>query len=125
MQKSKSALFLMELIIVIFFFALTSAVCLQVFVKAHDTAYATKSLNNATLWANNACECFYEYGSDPDTIKQTLDSAFNLDGYSYSLSFSSDDSFEYMTFDFTDVVNGTSIYSYTFKQHIKEVAGNE
>ena len=68
MQKSKSALFLMELIIVIFFFALTSAVCLQVFVKAHLVAKETKGLNYAVLWADNASECFYEFGDDEEKI---------------------------------------------------------
>lgn len=125
MQKSKSALFLMELIIVIFFFALTSAVCLQVFVKAHDTAYTTECLNSAVLWADNACACFYEYGNDKAAIENTLNTAFDLEGFTYQLTFAEDDSFEYMTFEFIDITKNNTVYSYTFKQHIQEVAGNE
>lgn len=72
MKKSKSALFLMELIIVIFFFALTSAVCMQVFVKAHTIDVNTQNLNNAVLWSTNAAEVFQEYGNSPETIGKTL-----------------------------------------------------
>lgn len=122
MQKSKSALFLMELIIVILFFALTSAVCMQVFVKAHDTAQSTEGMNNAVLWADNAAECFYEYGSDYESIEKNLKDAFHLKDYSYDLSFSSDESFLYMTFSFKYLPKDSEIYTYTFKQHIPEVA---
>ena len=123
MPKSKSALFLMELIIVILFFALTSAVCMRVFVKAHDVAHETESANYAVLWADNAAECFYEFGgSGSEEIKSTLSSAFNLPDYSYSLDFSSDDDYEYMTFKFFYTPKSEEIYTYTFKRHIKEVS---
>ena len=123
MPKSKSALFLMELIIVILFFALTSAVCMRVFVKAHDVAHATESSNYAVLWADNAAECFYEFGgADSEQIKTTLASAFNLPDYSYSLDFSSDNAYEYMTFKFFYTPKAEEIYSYTFKRHVKEVS---
>ena len=123
MPKSKSALFLMELIIVILFFALTSAVCMRVFIKAHDAARDTESANYAILWADNAAECFYEYGiGDSEKISSTLASAFNLPDYDYSVDFSSDESFEYMTFKFFYTPRSEEIYSYTFKRHIKEVS---
>lgn len=123
MPKSKSALFLMELIIVILFFALTSAVCMRVFVKAHDVAHETESANYAALWADNAAECFYEYGmDDSEKIISTLASGFNLPDYAYSLDFSSDNDFEYMTFKFFYEPKEEEIYSYTFKRHIKEVS---
>ncbi|MBR5761685.1 MAG: hypothetical protein IKZ39_03000 [Lachnospiraceae bacterium] len=123
MPKSKSALFLMELIIVILFFALTSAVCMRVFIKAHDVAHETESANYAVLWADNAAECFYEFGgAGSEEIKSTLASAFNLPDYSYSLDFSADDDYEYMTFTFTYTPKSEEIYKYTFKRHIKEVS---
>ena len=84
MQKSKSALFLMELIIVILFFALTSAVCMRVFIKAHDVAHETESANYA--------------------------------------DFSSDETFEYMTFKFFYTPKSEEVYAYTFKRHKKEVS---
>lgn len=120
MQKSKSALFLMELIIVIFFFALTSAVCLQVFVKAHSVSENTKDLNEAILWADNAAEIFFEHGNDTETIKGMLSEVFPKNGEaSYNLSFDSDDSFLYMTYSFD---KKETHYSYTFKKHIQEVS---
>ncbi|MBP5453505.1 MAG: hypothetical protein J6Y09_02690 [Lachnospiraceae bacterium] len=122
MQKSKSALFLMELIIVIFFFALTSAVCLQVFVKAHLVAKETKGLNYAVLWADNASECFYEFGDDEEKINDTLKSAFDLKDYSYILTFNKDEVFDYMTFTFYEGSLEKEIYTYTFKKSIREVA---
>lgn len=112
----------MELIIVIFFFALTSAVCLQVFIKAHDVGKDTEGLNYATLWADNASECFYEYGNDEALIRATLDSSFNLTDYNYELKFSSDDVYDYMTFSFFYNVHAKKIMSTTFKRHIQEVA---
>ena len=124
MRKSKSALFLMELIIIIFFFALTSAVCLRVFVTAHMKASETKGLNYAILWADNAYECFREYKDDTEMVEHTLADAFALTDYSYALSFSEDDDFVYMDYSFYEEDDHTLIYSYTFKQHIlKESEG--
>lgn len=124
MQKSKSALFLMELIIVILFFALTSAVCMQVFVKAHTIGKNTEGANYAVLWADNAAECFFAYDGDEKAVKDCLEASYALKGYSYYLDFNSDDSFIYMTFDFFNDSNGEKIYSYTFKKHIQEVSAS-
>jgi hypothetical protein len=124
LRKSKSALFLMELIIIIFFFALTSAVCLRVFVTAHMKASDTKGLNSAILWADNAFECFKEFKDDTEMVETTLADAFTLTDYSYELSFSEDDEFVYMDYSFYGEDDHTLIYSYTFKQHIlKESEG--
>lgn len=124
MQKSKSALFLMELIIVILFFALTSAVCMQVFVKAHTIGKKTEGTNYAVLWADNAAECFYAYDGDEEAVKSCLEASYALEGYSYSLDFDTDDSFTYMTFNFYRDSTGEKIYSYTFKKHIQEVSAS-
>lgn len=123
MQKSKSSLFLMELIIVIFFFALTSAVCLEVFVKAHFVANKTESLDYAILWADNAAECFYEYGSDYAKIEDTLRSSFDLKNYDFKLDFSEDDTYMYMDYSFYDKDSDEPVYSFVFKQYIKGLAG--
>lgn len=112
----------MELIIVIFFFALTSAVCLQVFVRAHDIARETESTNKAILWADNACECFYEFGNDQAKIENTLNTAFDSKEYSYKLNFFDDDQFDYMEFSFYYTPKDELVYTYTFKQHKQEVA---
>lgn len=122
MQKSKTALFLMELIIVILFFALTSAVCMQVFVKAHTIGQKTEGTNYAVLWADNAAECFFAYDGDEEAVRGCLEASYGLEGYSYSLDFKDDDSFIYMTFNFFNDSTGEKIYSYTFKKHIQEVS---
>ena len=49
----------MELIIVILFFALASAICLRLFVGAHLLAESDKNLNHALIWSQNFSECFY------------------------------------------------------------------
>lgn len=46
-QKSKTSLVLMELIITILFFSLASAVCTQLFVRAHLITKNTRKLNEA------------------------------------------------------------------------------
>lgn len=58
----RSSLFLMELIMAILFFALASAVCVQLFAKAHLTGQATQDLNGAV----SQCQSFAEaaYGSE-------------------------------------------------------------
>lgn len=62
MKSSKSSLFLMELIISILFFALASAVCIQLFVKAHLLDQKTNRQNQTVIWTQNlsslwkACE---------------------------------------------------------------------
>ena len=61
---SKSALFLMELIIAIFFFSLASAVCIQLFVKAHLMGTSNTNKNHALLWAQNIAETYTGTGAD-------------------------------------------------------------
>ena len=58
-DNSRTSLFLMELIIVIMFFALASAICLRLFVGAHLLAERDKNLNNAIIWSQNLSESFY------------------------------------------------------------------
>lgn len=53
---SRSSIFLMEIIIAILFFSLVSAVCLQVFVKAHNMTGETARLNMAVTVAENTAE---------------------------------------------------------------------
>lgn len=57
-QKSKSSLFLMELIISICFFALASAVCIRLFVQAHFLSRDTITLNRAVSECQNLAEIY-------------------------------------------------------------------
>lgn len=122
MRKSKSSLFLMELIIVILFFSLTSAVCLQVFVKANDYSKQTVALNQASLWCTNVGELFEEYGNDITTIQSIVDREFTDSRFSIVLNLSGDDSFYYLDYSMIYSQTGESVYSFTFMQHIREVS---
>lgn len=145
MRHSKTGLFLMELIIVIFFFALTSAISLQVFVKAHSYDVATENMLNSVIWADNASSIFYEYGSDPIAMAQALAPegtylinsktiVFYLDKdyqpveinsskthYTTSVYFKTEGKLETMSFMFKDVKKQRDIYNFKYEKHIKEV----
>lgn len=84
MKSSKSSLFLMELIIAILFFALASAVCIQLFVKAHVLGKNTTEENHALLLCQNLSEIFLDtlpeyYDKDPEEMKQYMMSLIAAD----------------------------------------------
>ena len=56
--KSRTSLFLMEMIIAVFFFAVTSAICAQVFAKAYLVSAHTSELNQAVFHTENIAETF-------------------------------------------------------------------
>lgn len=60
-SKNKSSLFLMELIVAIFFFAASSAVCISIFVGAHRTSSRSVDLNQAVFLAQSAAETVKAY----------------------------------------------------------------
>lgn len=145
MNKTKTSLFLMELIIVIFFFALTGAVCMQVFVNAHIFDRKTNELNEAVRWAENVGECFHEFGSDTETLTETLigDGDFEISDGTYKvyldkgfeiapvasadiaycilLTPSEDDEFDYFAYSMTYIQDNYTIYDFTYKLSKKEV----
>ena len=65
---SKSSLFLMELIISILFFSLSSAVCIQLFVKAHNLDLETTTQNHGVLCAQNIAEEFLGVDGDSTAL---------------------------------------------------------
>ena len=144
MRKSRSSLFLMELIIVVLFFSLTSAVCLQVFVKAHSIDCETKNINSAVMWGDNLSEIFYEVGPDLNRILDIsapgstvssdgiavlyLDKDYNLtdsaDNSSCKITLGaySDDDYNYFSYDFTDVSYNNTVFKFIYKSNIQEVS---
>ena len=64
--RSASSLFLIELIIAIGFFAVASAVCLQLFVRARLVSIQSADLSRATLAAQSAAEAFRGGGGSAD-----------------------------------------------------------
>jgi len=67
--KSKTSLFLMELIVVILFFSLSSTVCIQLFVKSHLLGTETKDLNQGVLQLQNMAEVFLNNSGDEELFK--------------------------------------------------------
>ncbi|MBP5624974.1 MAG: hypothetical protein J6X36_08920 [Lachnospiraceae bacterium] len=122
MRKSRTALFLMEMIVIMFFFSLTAAVCIRVFVKAHLVGRDTKDLNNAVLLAENAGELFYEYGEDfkdhENEVRENLP-----EGYSVELTTSDDGDFMYLDFAYYSPDKEEPVYTLTYKKNIQEVRG--
>lgn len=84
MKSSKSSLFLMELILAILFFALSSAVCIQLFVKSHILENTSTEENHALLLCQNLSEIFLDtlpeyYNKDPEEMKQYMLSLMQTD----------------------------------------------
>lgn len=65
-QSSKYSLFLMELIIVIFFFTIASAVCVQLYAEAHILSTSTRDLNNAITRVEGAAEVIKSSPINPE-----------------------------------------------------------
>lgn len=125
MKKSRSSLFLMELIIVIFFLSITSAVCLQVFAKASVMGKTTVGINKAVLWAENMGEIFYEYGEDFEAHKdEVLSECFSdedAEEYFVDIKYSQDENFLYLDYSCKYLPLDKELYSISFIQNRREV----
>jgi len=73
-NKSKSGLFLMELIIAIAFFAVASAICIQLFASAHRISERSVNMNMAVNHAQSAAEAFKATNGDIDAMAELLNS---------------------------------------------------
>lgn len=67
-KNSKSSLFLMELIIVIMFFALASGSCIQLFAKAHQLTEATTVKQQAMMITDSVIACIKQRPNDLEWI---------------------------------------------------------
>ena len=72
-KTSRSGLFLLELMIVILFFAVTSAVCVNLFVQAHLTSTAGGELTAATREVQSAAEWLKAVDGDLEKLAAQLD----------------------------------------------------
>ena len=90
MRSSKSALFLMELIIVIAFFALASAVCMRLFVHAHLISKQSADLNMAVSAAQSAAECLRASDGDLERMAQLIPGAQKLGENEMQVLYNSD-----------------------------------
>lgn len=57
-HTSKSTLFLMELVIVIFFFSICSAICVNIFGSAQQMSRDSHNLSTAVMVARSAASCY-------------------------------------------------------------------
>lgn len=69
---SKSGLFLMELMVVILLFAISGAICLQMFAYASQTAKNAQNLRNATMSAKSVAECHNATAGDLEQMATLL-----------------------------------------------------
>lgn len=67
-RAQSSSLFLMELILAILFFSITSAVCVQFFVKSHLLSRESKVLSQAVNECSNIAEIFDASESTEDAL---------------------------------------------------------
>jgi len=79
MGRSKSGLFLMELIIAIAFFAVASAVCVQMLVAAHTLSRRSIGMQMAVVNAQSAAGAFKSSGGDTVLMADILN-ATDIDG---------------------------------------------
>lgn len=66
--RSRTSLFLMEMIVTVLFFSLASAVCVQCFVNAHVMGRETQELNHAVAIATGYAEVMRGTDGDIDSI---------------------------------------------------------
>ena len=90
--RSRSSLFLMEMIVTILFFSLAAAVCVKCFVSAHMMGKETYELNHAIAIATGYAEVMRGTDGDIDSIMEVFPHAVKGDD-SYIMIFY-DENFE-------------------------------
>ena len=86
-SAKRSSLFLLELIIAILFFSLTSAVCVQIFVRAHLISRQTQELNTALEKVSGFSEVFLAGDSFSALLPEDASVSENADGSAEYLVF--------------------------------------
>ncbi len=76
-KTSKSGLFLLELIIGILFFSFASAICMQIFVKAHLVSTKSSDLTAAMTKVQSAAEAFKSLGGNESDLAELLNAQQN------------------------------------------------
>lgn len=140
MRNSRASLFLMELMISILFFSLSSAVCIQLFVKAHTINGTTEDKSNATLIAQDISEYFHHANGDKEkTLSYFTEYEETEEGvllyftqnnnccssssayYTATLVFSQENDCSLLTFTVTRTGSTDTLYSAELKKHIPRV----
>jgi len=92
--SSKSGAFLLELLLVILFFSIASAVCVELFVKSYTLSEKSMHLNTSVLCAENIAELFlasdsgmdilvltYPYYPEKSTVEETIQGSIYFDEF--------------------------------------------
>lgn len=125
MRKSKAGLFLMELLISLLFFAFAGAICLQLFVGAHNQNTSSTRLGMVSVLLTSYAESFYNLDSYDD-IDGTLYYNEHLNKcsdiiavYSVDASITSDDYYDYMHVIIKESETEEVLQEYDFKKYIR------
>ena len=74
MKVSKSGLFLFELIVVIFLFTISSAICISIFAKSYTFSNDSENLTISSLKAETVAEVFKDSDGKAEPIIKALES---------------------------------------------------
>lgn len=77
-MKNKTSLLLMELLIMLLVFALSAAICLQVFAKARAISTSAADLDSAVILAQNAAEVLKTTAGDIDAAQALAKAPYRL-----------------------------------------------
>ncbi len=138
-QGSKSSLFLIELIIAILFFAVSSAICVQLFTTSHLKSQESVYRNDANLQAQTLIELYRNADGDLAVILELTDaleqdetyicyidetgdysSETSSDSYTVMMYLSDEDTLPTFTVDIYPPSYDTAIISYSTKIYVSE-----
>lgn len=132
MRKSKAALFLMELLIVLLFFSIACGICVQLFTYAHLTNKQSKEYSNSNVIFTNIAEEFYHGNRFDDNTNQTLsfDSYLvecddNHATYVANISFENKDNMSICHIEVTSCESNTTYISEDIIKYERRTLGDE
>ena len=88
-MRSKSSLFLIELIIAVLFFALASTVCIQMFVRGHMINISNSEKEHAIMLTQSLAESYEATDGDVNAMAKLFDDAI-IAGDSINFCYDSD-----------------------------------
>lgn len=119
MKASRSSLFLIELTISILFFALASAACIQLFVKAHLLDQNTQELNRMVIWSQNLAELWNASDADMLSVYSCLCEEYGKEQNGFYMNNNSDVIFFCFdeNWEFSDNVTTRIVYRIDFSDN--------
>lgn len=69
LNKNKSGIFLMELIIVMLFFSAASAICIKIFFAGESISQKSRFLTNASINTQSVAQCLKNSGGNFDVLE--------------------------------------------------------